>query len=385
MMQTLKKYPLVFLFAAFLLIVSVANLLTPDREKSELENRPLAQRPKLTATALLAKDQENKYTQRFETYLNDQFVGRDGWITLKSVSESALGKIENNGIVYGSDNYLFDRYETVDERRFSMNIELLGTYLASYRDTAPITVAVIPNSYEILADKLPKGLQNVNQAARVTEIYSALPGGADTLDLFPVMRLAASERQAYYRTDHHWTTWGAYNAYRAFVESRGLKAVEFSVLEPLRREAPGFYGTYFSKCKLFSAVPDTIEWYDIPVSSVTVGGEEKPGLYDAEKWGERDKHAAFLWGNSDLTVVKSENNLNHQEGRTSRVLLIKDSYGNPFAPFLTYSYDEVWMVDLRNLTAPMSEVMARAEFDDVLVMYNFENFAQDSNFTFLNR
>lgn len=116
MMQTLKKYPLVFLFAAFLLIVSAANLLTPDREKSELENRPLAQRPKLTATALLAKDQENKYTQRFETYLNDQFVGRDGWITLKSVSESALGKIENNGIVYGSDNYLFDRYETVDER-----------------------------------------------------------------------------------------------------------------------------------------------------------------------------------------------------------------------------------------------------------------------------
>ena len=92
-----------------------------------------------------------------------------------------------------------------------------------------------------------------------------------------------------------------------------------------------------------------------------------------------------MWGNSDLTVVKSENNLNHQEGRTSRVLLIKDSYGNPFAPFLTYSYDEVWMVDLRNLTAPMSEVMARAEFDDVLVMYNFENFAQDSNFTFLNR
>lgn len=78
MMQTLKKYPLVFLFAAFLLIVSAANLLTPDREKSELENRPLAQRPKLTATALLAKDQENKYTQRFETYLNDQFVGRDG-------------------------------------------------------------------------------------------------------------------------------------------------------------------------------------------------------------------------------------------------------------------------------------------------------------------
>ena len=52
MMQTLKKYPLVFLFAAFLLIVSAANLLTPDREKSELENRPLAQRPKPTATAL---------------------------------------------------------------------------------------------------------------------------------------------------------------------------------------------------------------------------------------------------------------------------------------------------------------------------------------------
>lgn len=384
-MQAFKKYPLVFLFAAFLLVVSVANLLTPDRKESELENRPLAQKPKLTVSALLAKERENKYTQRFETYLNDQFVGRDGWITIKSVSESALGKIENNGVVYGADHYLFGRYDRVDERRLSMNIELLGKYLDTYRETAPVTVAIIPNSYEILTDKLPAGLNNVDQAACVSEIYSALPDSAQKFDLFPVMRLAASERPAYYRTDHHWTTWGAYNAYRAFVESRGLSAVEFFALEPLRREVPGFYGTYFSKCKLFSAVPDTIEWYDVPVDSVTVGGEEKPGLYDAEKWGLRDKHAAFLWGNNDLTIIRSGNNLNHREGQTSRILLIKDSYGNPFAPFLTYSYDEVWVVDLRHLTVPMSEVMARAEFDDVLVMYNYESFVQDSNFTFLNR
>lgn len=102
-------------------------------------------------------------------------------------------------------------------------------------------------------------------------------------------------------------------------------------------------------------------------------------MYDMEKWDQHNKYDAFLWSNNDLTIIRSQNNLNHEEGKTTRILLIKDSYGNSFAPFLTYSYDEVWVVDPRFLMTPMSELMTQNTFDDVLILYNFKSFAEDSN------
>lgn len=391
-MQILKKYPLLILFAAFLIITSIADMFVSRREFSEMENRYLEQRPKFSFAQLW----RNEYTPKYEKYVNDQFIGRDGWITLKSVSESALGKIENNGIVYGKEHHMFEYYRTTDERRIELNTGFINKFIGQYGEKTPITVSIIPNSYEILDDLMPAGLENIDQQAVIAKVYSELDSRAKTLDLEPVMRRAVAEAkknnpqsfpgiesQIYYRTDHHWTTLGAYHAYRAFIQSRGLQAVELGALEPLAYYVDGFYGSYYSKCKLFSAVPDTIEVYDIPFDSITIDGEEKSTLHDLSKWTVRDKHAGFLWGNNGLTVIKSENNLNHAEGETSRVLLIKDSYGNPFAPFLTYSYDEVWVIDLRSLPQKMSELMEENSFDDVLILYNFMNYASDTNVAFM--
>ena len=378
-MRIFKKYPLLVLFAAFLLVLSIADMFVSHREFSEMENRYLAQKPKMTVDSLLATEENQKYSYKYESYVNDQFIGRDGWITLKSISESALGKIENNGIVYGKDHYLFENYQSTNEERIEKTTGFGKTFLEQSGDRTDITMTIIPSSYAILEELLPAGLHNVDQQDWAGRISDEIGSGAAWLDLFPVMDQAASNGQAYYRTDHHWTTYGAYCGYRAFVESCGLKAVELSELEPLRHEVPDFYGSYYSKCKLFSTVPDVITWYDIPFTSMTIDGEERESLYEASKWEERDKHAAFLWGNNGVTVIKSENNLNHVEGKTSRVLVIKDSFGNSMTPFLTYSYDEVYVVDLRSLPGKMSELMAQTSFDDVLVMYNFMNYSSDTN------
>lgn len=410
-MQKLKQYPFVIIFAAFMLLLSVTDMFVSRREFSEMENRKLAQKPKISFSSLVAKDEQNKYSYKYETYVNDQFVGRDMWITLKSVSESALLKIENNGIVYGKGGRMFEYFppSSLDIQRLELNTKLLAEFVGLYGDKVPVTVAVVPNSYEIMADKLPAGLENTDQRAWISKIYSELPDAAHTLDLFPVMENAlayakrnnpnsfpGTERPVYYRTDHHWTTLGAYHAYAAFCESRGRKAVELADVgtmsnpEPnifsLRHEVTGFLGSYYSKCKLFSAVPDTIEWYDVPIKSITIDGVEKPTMNDPAQWEKRDKHAAFLWGNNGVTVMKSDCNLNAGE-KPSRVLLVKDSYGNSLAPFLCYSYDEVWVVDLRSLRmdTKFSGLMADNDFDDVLVQYNFMNFASDTNFTFLTR
>ncbi|MEG0753499.1 MAG: DHHW family protein, partial [Angelakisella sp.] len=137
---------------------------------------------------------------------------------------------------------------------------------------------------------------------------------------------------------------------------------------------------------------ETLVWYDVPVTEMTVNGKNYvenadntktpiAGLYHQEKFATRDKYAAFLYGNNGLTVIKSENNLNKQEGKTSRLLLIKDSYSNCLTPFLTYSYDELYVVDLRGLTQKLSQLIATTEFDDIFLLYNYESFESDRNIT----
>ena len=385
-MQAFKKYSLLLLFSALLLATSVADMFVNGRRFSEMENRYLTQRPQFSLSQLF----RNEYTPKYEAYINDQFVARDAWITVKSVSESALGKIENNGIVYGGEHHLFEDYRSTDERRLEQNINFISSYFEKYAGQSNFTAAIIPNSYSILDYLVPRGLQNVDQHKRIQEINACIPDSVMVWDLFPVMKGAAQKADAeglqdpvYYRTDHHWTTFGAYNAYQSFVQFRGLKAVDWDSLLPLEHQVPDFYGSYYSKCKLYSAVPDAITYFDIPFQSILIDGEEKPSLYDSLLWGKRDKHAAFLWGNNGITVMKSQNNLNAQKGKTTRILLIKDSFGNSFAPFLTYSYDEVYVVDLRSMKGKMSDFMAAHSFDDVLLMYSFMNFTSDTNLLLL--
>ncbi len=359
---------------------------------------------------------ENRYTKEYEEYINDQFVGRDQWITLKSVFESALGKTENNGVVYGADRYIYNKLldpalgenrqngagfggdgsdtpalPVVNAAQLGRNIGFLNTFAVTY--PGHITAAIAPNSYGIRPEGLPAGLPNVEQQGAIGALYRQFTGDdLSTLDLVTPLREAAKERQVSYRTDHHWTTEGAWVGYRAYCESRNLPYVTLEELAPLRREEPGFLGTYYNKSKNFNALPDTLVWYDIPVEDVTIDGErtvlqtdgsqaEVTGLYQLEKLQTRDKYAAFLYGNNGLTVIKSGNNKAHREGETSRVLLVKDSYGNCLAPFLTYSYDEVWVADLRNMTFKVSEVLAENQFDDVLILYNFDTFQEDRNFS----
>lgn len=375
-MKKLLKYPLLLLFAAFLVVVGIADMFASNRDFSEMENRKLAKRPPLRWESLISLDTNNKFSNLYETYINDQFIGRDGWITLKSVCESALGKIENNGIVYGKEDHLFDKYTVADDWRVDKNVGFLSTFIERYRELSNVTVALTPNSYEIYRDLLPAGLNNVDQREYITKIYGKLPEGAQKLDLLSVMD-AARDGYIYYRTDHHWTTEGAYEAYKAFVESRGQEAVSMETLAPMARTAPGFYGTYYNKCKLFSAKSDTITWYDVPFESIVIDGEEKPTINDDAKWEAHDKYAAFLWSNNGVTVIKSDNNLNRQEGKISRILVIKDSYGNCFSPYLTYNYDEVYVVDPRFIEK-LSALTDETTFDDILVLYNFMSFASDT-------
>ncbi len=370
-MKLIKKYPLLVAFFGFLWFFTVFDLTQTNRVFSEFENRYLQQRPTFSFKSLM----NNTYTKKYEEYINDQFVLRDNWIALKSISESALGKIENNGIAYGKDDYMFEKYKVLPEDQLEKNIQFTREFLEMYPQL-PVTLGVVPNSYMILTDKVPAGLGNIDQYARTQEIINQLPQGTQVLDLYPTLE-EHSQEYIYYRTDHHWTTLGAYYSYAAYISSLGMTPVPLEEMDG--QVVEGFYGTYFNKSKKIDAVADTITYYNIPVSSVTIDGKEYESYYDSAKWEERDKYAAFLRGNNGHTVLVSQVNRQHEEGKTTKVLLVKDSYGNSLAPFLLYHFDEVHIVDLRAIQTNMSQLLAEHDYDEILVLYNFMNFASDTN------
>ncbi len=370
-MKKIRKYPLVFIFFLFLLGYTVFDISCSSKAFSELENRELAQRPKFTLSSFY----QNKFSPKYENYINDQFVLRDQWISLKSRLEKMLGKIENNGIMYGEDGFMFQHYPTADLERIETNTGFINEFVEKYPDLS-VTMAIIPNAYTIYPEKVPQGAGQVDQAKVTEEIYRQLSASIKTLDVFAPLVENKGE-YLFYRTDHHWTTLGAYYGYSKFCAEKGWEPVPLDTIA--KTEVNNFYGTYFSKSKLYNALPDTITYYDIPIEKITIDDKEVNGLYDLEKFQERDKYAAFLWGNHGITVIQSKNNLQKEKGKTSRILIIKDSYGNCFSPFLTYQYDEVYIVDLRAIPMKMSEFLGKNEFDDVLILYNFMNFATDTN------
>ncbi len=372
-MKKILQYPLLLVFCLFILTLSLANILKPDRSFSELENRYLEKRPSFSIKSFL----NSTFSSKYESYLNDQFIFRDGWITLKSVSESALGKTENNGIIYSKDSYLFEKLLTSEETQLQKNLNALQIFLQNYPGDA--TVGIVPSSYEILRNKLPAGLENVDQAEAINRIYQTVGNG--TVTTLPLLEALQNHKEEYiyYRTDHHWTTLGAYYGYEAYCLEKGL---EPALLNFPAKEVEDFYGTYFSKAKLHSAQSDTITYYEIPIAEMTADLEEKEGLYQVEQFSKRDKYAAFLYGNHGLTVIRSEHF--DKTEHPKRLLVIKDSFANCLVPFLTQNYDEITVIDLRHFSIKISSFLDGQEFDDTLILYNYLNFSNDTNLYKLN-
>lgn len=368
-MKELKRYPVVILLFVLIMLFFIMNLIMPAKSFSEMENRYLTQLPGFSLKAMIDSS-SNGYAQKFERYANDQFALRDMWISLKSRSEAMLGKTENNGIVYGDNNYLFEKFRSYDTARLEKNLEYLEDF-STINPSVSKYLMVIPSSYNVLSDLAPNGLGNVDQFPLIEAIGERMErNGYTAIDVASNLSLHANE-EIYYRTDHHWTTQGAWYGYESFVHAAGLAAMIPE--QSLENRSTGFWGTYYSKAKNYNAVADTIVWYDLPTSSVTIDGKAVDSMYDLSQIDSRDRYALYLHANNGVTIIKNN------DAPEDSILVIKDSYANCFVPFLTQNYQKVMVVDLRSLPKGVNELIKTEQIQDVLVLYSFSNLSSDSN------
>lgn len=367
-MKKYLRYIPLFLFAAFVWGFSLLDILAPDKDFSPGENRMLKQYQPPTAETLLS----GKFMTDYQDYVNDQFLLRDEWIFTKAFGESLLLKTENNDILFGKDNYLFAKETSYNKGRMKANLEYIMEFSENHPES-PVYFSLIPSSSEVLKEYLPQGFPLKEQTPLIEECYQmASSSPLHIIDVGKALDQAAEiQEYLYFRTDHHWTDAGAQVAFDAFCKAVGKTPPpsEYPV-----GTVPNFYGTHYNKGKRIGVPADVITYTDYPIASITVDGESKPTLHHLEQFQEHDKYAGLVWGNNGVTVLQGE----EHAPPNSRILIVKDSYGNTIIPKFLELYQEIVVVDLR-FTSDITDVFQQGSFDAIYVLYSFPNFTGEDN------
>ena len=173
----------------------------------------------------------------------------------------------------------------------------------------------------------------------------------------------------YFNTDHHWTSLGAYYAYRAFCTTAGLTPVSLDTI-PYKTK-PAFLGSLYrlTRDKGLQTNPDSVRYYlfrdsvNFYIGSSSIGYWAKSKMYGEGASGP-NSYSVFLQG--DLPVVKMETQ--HKNGR--KIAVVKESYGNAFAPFLINNYEKVIVVDQRYYTGDLIKMLKAEGINELLFINN---------------
>ena len=353
-------------FCLLLAVSALIGLLMPDRYYSEREKRTLTQKPKFTVANFIS----GEFSDELEKYLTDQVPLRDGWVTMKTYMELAIGKRESVGVYICKDKYLMDKFTSYSKKQLVANAAALVDLQEKLAaEGISMNTMLVPMAAQVLTDKLPAYAPVADYAAILQVLTDA---GVDTTDVLSAL-VAHSSENIYYRTDHHWTSLGAYYAYCAW---RGIEPnVDEWTQEVL---CDDFYGTTWNKVPLPTVPAEEITaWYKHINRSVSYnnGQYETDSIYERKYLSGSDQYAVFLNSNQAQTVIEGS-------GKSGKLLLIKDSYGNTFSQFPVEDYAEVHVLDLRFFKGDVTEYAKENGITDTLVLYGTQSFVKDTRLRF---
>lgn len=372
------------LFFLVLIVMAVLSAVLPKKSVSEMENRNLASMPAASVKSLL----DGGWASDIQAYTQDHIAGRDSWIDLcSSIETSVFRKTEKDGILLGKDGWMFPKYFTAEgavKSQFDKNVDAVREFCACYGDR--VAFMLVPSAALIYADKLPDGAPQIEESALLTAAFSSAAAyGSRVIDLREAFFREKESMKLYYKTDHHWTTDGAYLAYLEYCGQMDIPAA-FTPEAHTRQEVSEFFGTHYSAARWNHARSETLSYYmtDSTMTVFEIVDEDEffplindMELVNQEKLAHVDKYGAFLNGNHGYVELSGTG--------TGRVLVVKDSYANSFVPFLTENYETVGVVDFRNFPYGLDSMIESRKYDEIIIIYSFYNFMGDNHVVYLNK
>lgn len=370
---------LVFLGITFSLFIMFLAL--PKKDFSIMEKRYLAETPDFSIQNLLSgeliKEIDGDSASGKTGYVADHFPMRSFFKGFNAYYNLSLGNTADADHYFARDGFIITK--PYDTDRLGTNIKVLN----SFAEDMNVTVGIVPGAGYILEDKLPFNHTSYNDNEVYEKLEAELSEGITYCDLEAVMKnLYKGGEAPYYKTDHHWTTPAAFEAYKAVAQVMGKTPAEESRFDKTAYD--NFYGTTYSSSGYFLSKPDTLEvWESRDSKGITVeiheGGsvESYGSMYFYEHLTEPDMYPVFLDGNHSLVKMKNP------EVKEGKLLVIKDSYAHALVPFLAENYNEIVMIDMRYYKESVSDLCEANGITDALVLYSISNFCTDTGLAFL--
>ena len=371
MIRIFKRLPGV-IFMVLLLGLAGKEALSHQRTYSPVEKRELQTRPEISITKVL----DGRFQKKYESYLRDQFPGRDHWVSFQTDMELFMGKNEIHNVYIGKNHYLLEHYteKEFDPQQISKNLQALEKFVGKAKQNADVHVMMVPTKSWVLREKLPAFAPHYKEQKFYDALQQKLEKEDVLISVEPVLD-AHKEEEIYYRTDHHWTTLGAWYAYEQYTKAVGGDLQRAQGKKKFRCISKDFYGTTYAKIN-YARQADKIEIYE-PADKLRVvymGEKKTKTLYDVSFLKTADQYSVFTGGNQAVLEITG----GIKNGKT--LLLIKDSFANSILPFLAEDYEKLVVVDLRQLNVSGDRLLEMFSPTDILILYNSAQFAQDKEF-----
>ena len=361
------------LFCGFLATALVLFLVLPRQDFSEKEKRYLAEAPKLTWQELAS----GAFGEEVETYLADHVPGRDFFVGLSAYYDLLSNRQVTKEVYRAEGGRLVEPPIRWNPAAVQTNMDAINRFAEAAG--RPVDLMLVPSAGFCLEDTIEGLADPYTDSQMIRDIYAMAGEKVDTVDLIAAFTEVQDPEALFYRTDHHWTSLGAYAAYQTYME---LLDRDYLTRDAFTVESfDGFYGSTYSRSGLWLTKGESVELWNAGGSFRVTNGESETvsnDLFYRQRLEELDKYTVYLDGNHSL--VRIENTEAQGKGK---LLVIRDSYANCLGTFLAHSYESVVLVDLRYYKNPVSELLAAEEFTDVLICYSLGNFMTDTNMIFL--
>ncbi len=353
----------------FAVFFAIANIINPRREFSDAENRNLKTMPGITGESFA---DGSFFKEAFEAY-SDQFVFRDAFIGMKAQAELFSGDYMENGIIAAGDDYLFAEPVKPSTAKTKAIQEAVNAF-AKNHEGLNISFIVAPCAANVLSDKLPASAVVRDQTGDINTFGEGLDDTVKFVNAGDILS-GHKDEYIYYRTDHHWTSLGAYYVFKESAEKLGIG----NLYEPAEHKVTdSFFGTTASQSGI-NIHADSISVYDYKdvaadyYVNINAGEKITASVFDSEKLQEKDKYLVFMGGNHPIAEITTASD-------TGKVLLMfKDSYANSFVQFLYPYYDKIIMVDPRYYYDDIEKMIGLEGVTDVLYLYSGNILFEDSS------
>lgn len=273
-------------------------------------------------------------------------------------------------VVVGDAGFEIYNYVSSAADRYAKTINKLTKTLDSgvevYNMLAPTSMGIT------YPDNKKRQLHSSSQELAMENIEKKLSGRENFIPLYDVL-MKHRQEYIFFRTDHHWTQLGAYYAYQAFCREKGMTPNPLKAYK--KKSFSGFLGSFYRDSKQnqnLKAKKDTMQAYypmsrQVSLEYTNTEGKKgyAPVIADARNYGESMKYLAYIAGDNPYTVVK---NKDKHDGTSC--ILVKESYGNAFVPFLVDHYETIYVIDYRYWEGKLSSFVKSKRAKEVIVLNN---------------